>query len=213
MKNHANMAAAQSTPTTLAVARLRRRKRASGIRGALTRDSMTRNRTSNATPAPRNPSVRPDDQPTALPLTIAYTTSMSDAVTVTAPATSSRPVAFMRAPGSSLSDSATTATPIGRLTRKIQCQSSESVRTPPSKTPIAPPPEATKPKMPIALARSAGSTNRFIVSDRETADAIAPPTPCTARAVTRNPCEPERPQPSEARVKSVMPMRNRRRWP
>ena len=97
---------------------------------------------------------------------------------MTAPATSS----FDRCPprpaaGSSLSESSTTATPIGRLTRKIQCQSSVSVRTPPSSTPMEPPPEATKPKTPIALARSAGSVKRFIVSESETAEATAPPTP------------------------------------
>jgi len=63
------------------------------------------------------------------------------------------------------------------LTRKIQCQSSEFVSTPPSRTPMEPPPDATKPKMPIAFARSPVSVNRFIVSDSDTADAIAPPTP------------------------------------
>ncbi len=80
-----------------------------------------------------------------------------------------------------------TATPIGRLTRKIQCQSSRSVRMPPSSTPMLPPPAATKPKTPIAFARSAGSVNRFIISESETADATAPPTPCTARALTSMP--------------------------
>ena len=84
---------------------------------------------------------------------------------------------------------------------------------PPSKTPIEPPPEATKPKMPIALARSAGSVNSRIVSDRETADATAPPTPCTARAVSRKPCEVARPQQSEASVKSAIPEMNSRRCP
>ena len=82
---------------------------------------------------------------------------------------------------------------------------------PPSSTPIEPPPDATKPKTPIALARSAGSVNRFIISDSETAEATAPPTPWTARAVTRKPWEFARPQHSEAIVNSVMPARNRRR--
>ena len=45
-------------------------------------------------------------------------------------------------------------------------------------------PDATKPKNPIALARSAVSWNRTMISDSETAEAIAPPTPCTARATT-----------------------------
>ena len=122
--------------------------------------------------------MRPEVQPYWLPFTIAYTASISEAVTVNAPATSSRGEATRTwLPGSSLNDSATTAMPIGMLTRKIQCQSSELVRTPPSRTPIDPPPEATKPKMPIAFARSAGSVNSLIVSESDTADATAPPTP------------------------------------
>ena len=84
--------------------------------------------------------------------------------------------------------------PIGKLTRKIQCQSSESVRTPPSSTPMRRRPTATKPKMPIAFARSAGSVNSVIISESETADATAPPSPCTARAPTSSPCVVDRPQ-------------------
>ena len=106
---------------------------------------------------------------------------------MTAPATSSFGFApCSRPPGSSLSASATTATPIGMLTRKIQCQSRTSVRMPPSSTPIEPPPEATKPKMPIAFARSAGSVKRIMVSESDTAEATAPPRPCTARAAIRS---------------------------
>ena len=60
---------------------------------------------------------------------------------------------------------------------------------PPSSTPIDPPPEATKPKTPIAFARSAGSVNSIIISDSATAETIAPPTPCTARAITSISCD------------------------
>ena len=67
--------------------------------------------------------------------------------------------------------------PMGTLTRKIQCQLSRSVSTPPSSTPSVPPPAATKPNTPIAFARSAGSTNSDTISDSETADTIAPPNP------------------------------------
>jgi hypothetical protein len=42
---------------------------------------------------------------------------------------------------------------------------------------MLPPPAATKPKTPIAFARSAGSVNSVIISESETADATAPPTP------------------------------------
>ena len=106
-----------------------------------------------------------------------------------------------------------TVAPTGMLTRKIQFQLSRSVRTPPSSTPAVPPPERTKPKMPIAFARSAGSVNMIIVSESATTDTTAPPRPCTARAPTRNSCEPARPQASEASVNTDSPMRKSRRWP
>ena len=68
-----------------------------------------------------------------------------------------------------------TVTPIGTLTRKIQCQLSVSVRTPPRSTPRLPPPAITKPKMPIAFARSACSVKRFIISDSATAEPLDSP--------------------------------------
>ena len=42
---------------------------------------------------------------------------------------------------------------------------------------MLPPPAATNPKTPIAFARSAGSVNRVIISESDTAETIAPPTP------------------------------------
>jgi len=44
---------------------------------------------------------------------------------------------------SSRTASAAVATPIGRLTKKIQCQLIDWVRTPPTSSPIEPPAEAT----------------------------------------------------------------------
>ena len=63
---------------------------------------------------------------------------------------------------------------------------------------MLPPPEATKPKMPIALARSAGSVKSVIISESATAETTAAPRPCTARAPIRSSCEFARPQASEA---------------
>src|SRR5262249_21352531 len=155
------------------------------------------------------PSVRPVNHPVWFPPTIAYTATTSDAVTVTAPATSIRcapPQA--RAPGTTTSVKTVTRTPTGTLTRKIQCQLRRPVRTPPSRTPSAPPPEETKPKMPIAFARSAGSVNSVIISDRDTAETPAPPTPCTARAATSIPCEFAKPHTADAAVNTATPARN-----
>ena len=60
--------------------------------------------------------------------------------------------------------------PIGTFTRKIQCHEKSPVSTPPSRTPTAPPPDITKPKTPIALARSPGSVNRPMISASATAE-------------------------------------------
>ncbi len=139
---------------------------------------------------------------------------MSAEVTVIAPQTSRRPwrsCALSR--GSSRSDARYTKIPTGTFTRKIQCQLSTSVRIPPSSTPIDPPPEATKPKTPMAFARSAGSVKSIIMSESETAETIAPPSPCTARAVTSITSPFESPQTIDATVKSTIPIRKSFRWP
>ena len=131
----------------------------------------------SAAPA-SSPTVWAESQPAWLPLTIAYTASMSAEVTITAPATSRRwPRGAAPALGRNRSERRQTATPIGTLTRKIQCQSSRLVSTPPRSTPMLPPPAATNPNTPIALARSVGSTKSDTMSDRATAEATAPPKP------------------------------------
>ena len=76
---------------------------------------------------------------------------------------------------------------------------------------MLPPAAITNPNTPIAFARSAGSVNRYMISEKATADTTAPPTPCTARAPSSRRCELDRPHASEASVKSVMPNRNIRR--
>ncbi len=85
MKNQANMPAAHSTAMILAVATLFRRNSDSGISGARTRASISRNSDSNATAAPSFHSVAGALQPASLPLMMAYTASIKEAVTVTAP--------------------------------------------------------------------------------------------------------------------------------
>jgi hypothetical protein len=78
---------------------------------------------------------------------------------------------------------------------------------------MLPPPAATKPKKPIAFARSPGVVKRPIMSARETAEAVAPPRPCTARAATSIPCDVESPQTSDASVKRTIPPMNSFRAP
>ena len=138
---------------------------------------------------------------------------MSDSVTVAAPATSTFARPWPRPPGIRANVSANTAAPIGRLTRKTQCQLSVSVRTPPSSTPMLPPAAITNPKKPIAFVRSIGSVKSIMISESATADTTAPPRPCTARAATSIPCDVESAQRSDAAVKRPIPLTKRRRWP
>ena len=91
--------------------------------------------------------------------------------------------------------------PTGTFTRKIQCHEKSPVSTPPSSTPTAPPPDITKPKTPIALARSPGSVNSPMIRASATAETLAPASPCTARPTTRNDALGARPQTAEAIVK------------
>ena len=92
-----------------------------------------------------------------------------------------------------------TMIPTGMLMKKIQCHESRSVRIPPARTPMTPPPDSTKPKIPMAFARSAGSVKSIITSESATAATSAPPRPWIAREVTSMPCDVESPQRSDAR--------------
>ncbi len=78
---------------------------------------------------------------------------------------------------------------------------------------MLPPPDATKPKIPIAFARSAGSVKSVIISESATAETTAPPRPCTARATIRSSCEFASPQAAEASVNRTIPARNSLRCP
>jgi len=139
---------------------------------------------------------------------------MSEAVIVTAPAISRR-LALVE-PGSAGTrnlQSAKTTMPIGRLTRKIQCQLRAPVKTPPRITPLVPPPDVTNPKIPMAFARSEGSRKRLIMSESASASTTAPPRPWTALATMSISGETESPQTRDASVKNAIPRRNRRRCP
>ena len=193
---------------------LRNRKSPSGISGEPTRASTVMKTAKSATAPASRPIVVPEVQPFSLPLMTAYVPSITAAVTVTAPVTSRRrSSALPESLGSNERQATKTAIPMGRLTRKIQFQANRSVSTPPRSTPAVPPPESTKPKMPIALARSAGSVKIVMISESATTDTMAPPKPCTALATTRNSFEPASPQASEVAVNSARPMRNSRRRP
>ena len=147
MKNMPNIPATNRAWIALAPATLRERKIRSGISGLLAVASRTRNATSSAiAPAPRT-SVRVAPQPSsAAGSTIVYTSSISEAVTRTAPRMSAPlPKPTPRSFSSSRMASTAVTIPIGILTKKIQCQLMAWVRTPPASRPTEAPAEATKP--------------------------------------------------------------------
>ena len=158
--------------------------------------------------------VRVEVQPASLPPTTPYTASISATVTSAAPVTSSVPeVSDGRSSATSRVTRNQTAMPIGTLTRKIQCQFSNPVSTPPSSTPTAPPPDITKPKTPIAFARSPGSVNRPMIRASATAETAAPPSPCTARPTTRKAAVGANAQATDATVNAATPPSRTRRLP
>ena len=108
---------------------------------------------------------------------------------------------------SSARPSSHAATPIGTLTKKIQCQSSAWVSTPPASRPIDAPAEATNEKTPIAFPCSPGSGNIVTIMPRITAELSAPPTPWMKRAAISISGEPDSPHSSEASVKTARPAR------
>ena len=100
------------------------------------------------------------------------------------------------------------AIPIGTFTKKIQCQSSACVITPPASSPIEPPAEATNAYTPIAFACSWGLGNIVTIIPNPTAEVAAPPAPCTKRAATSIVWSCARPHASEAAVNTARPPTN-----
>ena len=139
MKNHANMPPAIRTPTTFAVETFRIRKideRHQRRRDArLDREEHAEQHRGRT---PSKPSVWSEVQPSSLPLTIAYTASISAAVTVTAPATSTAvPSRRPNAAGTSRERQEKTPIPTGHVDEEDPVPArARSVRMPPSSTPI-----------------------------------------------------------------------------
>ena len=67
--------------------------------------------------------------------------------------------------------------------------------------------------MPSARARSRPSAKLAVIIASTAGEAIAPPTPCAARAASSQPADCARPPASEATVNKTMPATNTRRLP
>jgi hypothetical protein len=103
--------------------------------------------------------------------------------------------------------------PIGTLTNSTQRHDSHEVSMPPASRPMAAPDPDTAANTPNARLRSGPSLKLVVISASAVGEAIAPPTPCRARAASSQPDEVARPPSSEARVNSRMPEMNTRRRP
>ena len=120
---------------------VRERKIPSGTSGRGARRSMKRKSASSARPAPATSSVAADVQPLTSVRTMAKVSSTRPAVTLSAPATSKWRSPRPRRVLSGMKRIAAIAPriPTGTLMKRIHCQPSSWVSTPPSRTPVEPP--------------------------------------------------------------------------
>src|SRR3954451_6642013 len=109
--------------------------------------------------------------------------------------------------------SASTAAPIGTLTKKTQRQLRTSTITPPRSSPMAPPAPAMAPQTASARFRSGPSAKVVRMSESAAGETMAPPSPCRPRATSSVPSDWEIPQMNEAAAKRAIPVTNSRRRP
>ncbi len=159
------------------------------------------------------PIVCAEPQPALSASSSAKTRAESPMVIVAAPATSKCRVSpSFRDSAISEGATAAAAIPIGTFTHSTHSQPRYSVRTPPRRTPAAPPEPATAPQIPSALLRSAPSRKVVATIESAAGERIAAPRPCTARAAISWPEVLASPPASEARANSTSPnMKTRRR--
>ena len=103
-----------------------------------------------------------------------------EALKVVTPAQSTPRAAGSRDSAIFMNVSAIAAIPIGTFRAKTDCQPIPSVRAPPTNGPIATATPIVAPYRPVAIPSSL-PLNSCAISASETANMIAPPTPCTAR--------------------------------
>ena len=106
----------------------------------------------------------------------------------------------------------TAAIPIGAFTKKIHRQDRPEVSTPPSSGPMATARPVTAPQAPNATPRS-WPRKESASNASDTANMIAPPTPCKARDSCSITVLTAKPQSTDARVKIARPARYSKRRP
>ncbi|MOA19865.1 hypothetical protein D3C78_1402730 [compost metagenome] len=102
--------------------------------------------------------------------------------------------------------------PTGTLMRKVHCQLSHSVMTPPRNTPAEPPAAADAPQKPNAFPSSLGLPPKSIITIVNADGAInAEPNPCKARPTLSASSFQASPASKEANVRMENPHMNMRR--
>ena len=200
--------------TTLDPTRPRSWRMRRGMMGFSILDSRAMKRAMSTAATAPNPSTWDEPQPWLVAWTIAYTAVINDTVTRTEPSQStpcSRPMP--RSSGMRMRPKVIAARPIGRLTKKIQCQLSASVSAPPARRPSEPPATAVNTYALMARARSCGWGNSVTMMARITEACMAAPMPWTKRAAMRKPWLGAAPHSTEAAVKMTSPARNTRLRP
>jgi hypothetical protein len=91
------------------------------------------------------------------------------------------------------------------LTKKIHSQPKTSVMKPPRSRPAAPPPAATAVQAATAWSRSRPSVKMVVMIESAAGAVVAAPRPWRARETTSISGETEKPQESEAVVKTASP--------
>src|SRR5450631_499874 len=175
-----------------------------GVIGCGLRISFTKNHTRNTAAATKHIIVTPSPQPAVPDARInAYTSEVMPSVEVIAPTRSKRPGCFSDSLMYSRAMSAMKM-PIGTFTKSTQRHDSHDVNMPPASRPIAAPEPDTAANTPKARLRSAPSSKFVVISDSAVGEAIAPPTPCRARAASNHHDVVASPPRKEAKVNSAI---------
>ena len=196
---------------TFVSVKVRLRKNCIGSMGALARSSHATNPATSRPPATSATTMPGLAHPCEFPLTSPQTIPSRPALASPSPGRSrleSGP--FVSSSRESASGASTR--PIGTLSQKIQCQETPLTIAPPTSGPIAIARPPIPPQIPSASPRrSLGTAAERIV--RVSGVTIAPPTPCTARAMSSWFAVVASAAAAEAAVKISRPTTNMRRRP
>ena len=199
--------------TNPVAAKLRRaNRRRSAMGAAAMRSSYITNPAKATAAAANRATIAGLAQPSALPRISANISAVSATVIRAVPGQSARPPAGLRDSRSRAIPPANAATPMGRLTKKMDRQPNASVSTPPASGPMALAAPIVAPKTPRARAR-AGPENSARSSGVAVANSTAPPAPCSARNNSSARAVQASAHASDPAVKMTRPARNSRRRP